>query len=64
MGQKVHPIGFRLGFNKTWRSRWYAEKDYANLLFEDLALKKDLKKRFNHAGVSRVELERAPHWVR
>jgi small subunit ribosomal protein S3 len=59
MGQKVHPIGFRLGFNKTWRSRWYAEKEYANLLFEDLALKKDLKKRFNHAGVSRVELERA-----
>ncbi len=59
MGQKVHPIGFRLGFNKTWRSRWYAEKEYANLLFEDLALKRDLKKRFNHAGVSRVELERA-----
>jgi small subunit ribosomal protein S3 len=59
MGQKVHPVGFRLGFNKTWRSRWYAEKEYANLLFEDLALKKDLKKRFAHAGVSRVEIERA-----
>jgi small subunit ribosomal protein S3 len=59
MGQKVHPTGFRLGFNKTWRSRWYAEKEYANLLFEDLALKKDLKKRFSHAGVSRVEIERA-----
>jgi small subunit ribosomal protein S3 len=59
MGQKVHPTGFRLGFNKTWRSRWYAEKDYANLLHEDLALKKDLKKRFSHAGVSRVEIERA-----
>jgi small subunit ribosomal protein S3 len=59
MGQKVHPIGFRLGFNKTWRSRWYAEKEYANLLFEDIALKKDLKKRFSHAGVSRVEIERA-----
>jgi small subunit ribosomal protein S3 len=59
MGQKVHPIGFRLGYNKTWRSRWYAEKEYANLLHEDLALKKDLKKRFNHAGVSRVEIERA-----
>ena len=59
MGQKVHPIGFRLGFNKTWRSRWYAEKEYANLLHEDLALKKDLKKRFAHAGVSRVEIERA-----
>ncbi|HET6899939.1 MAG TPA: 30S ribosomal protein S3 [Vicinamibacteria bacterium] len=59
MGQKVHPIGFRLGFNKTWRSRWYAEKDYANLLHEDILLKKDLKKRFAHAGVSRVEVERA-----
>ena len=59
MGQKVHPIGFRLGFTKTWRSRWYAEKEYAELLHEDLALKKDLKKRFAHAGVSRVEIERA-----
>jgi small subunit ribosomal protein S3 len=59
MGQKVHPVGFRLGFNKTWRSRWYAEKEYAGLLHEDLLLKKDLKKRFSHAGVSRVEVERA-----
>src|SRR6266705_172849 len=55
MGQKVHPTGFRLGYNKTWRSRWYAEKEYANLLHEDLALKKG----FSHAGVSRVEIERA-----
>jgi small subunit ribosomal protein S3 len=59
MGQKVHPIGFRLGFNKTWRSRWYAEKDYANLLHEDIKLKRDLKKRFAHAGVSHVDIERA-----
>jgi small subunit ribosomal protein S3 len=59
MGQKVHPTGFRLGYNKTWRSRWYAEKEYANLLHEDIVLKKDLKKRFSHAGVSRVEIERA-----
>ena len=59
MGQKVHPTGFRLGFNKTWRSRWYAEKEYANLLHEDVLLKQDLKKRFAHAGVSRVEVERA-----
>jgi small subunit ribosomal protein S3 len=59
MGQKVHPIGFRLGFNKTWRSRWYSEKEYAKLLHEDLLLKKDLKKRFAHAGVSRVDIERA-----
>ena len=59
MGQKVHPTGFRLGFNKTWRSRWYAEKDYANLLHEDIKLKRELKKRFAHAGVSRVDIERA-----
>jgi small subunit ribosomal protein S3 len=59
MGQKVHPIGFRLGFIKTWRSRWFSEKEYAALLHEDVKLKKDLKKRFAHAGVSRVEIERA-----
>ncbi len=59
MGQKVHPIGFRLGFNKTWRSRWYADKDYANLLHEDIKLKSELKKRFAHAGVARVDIERA-----
>jgi small subunit ribosomal protein S3 len=59
VGQKVHPIGFRLGFNKTWHSRWYAEKEYANLLHEDLVLKKDLKKRFSHASVAKVEVERA-----
>jgi len=59
MGQKVHPTGFRLGYNKTWRSRWYADREYAELLHEDLKLKKDLKKRFSHAGVSRVDVERA-----
>jgi small subunit ribosomal protein S3 len=59
MGQKVHPIGFRLGFNKTWRSRWYAEKEYADLLHEDVGLKRELKKRFSHAGVARVDIERA-----
>lgn len=59
MGQKVHPYGFRLGFNKTWRSRWFSEREYAKLLHEDLALRRDLKKRFAHAGVSRIETERA-----
>jgi small subunit ribosomal protein S3 len=59
VGQKVHPYGFRLGFNKTWRSRWYSDRDYAKLLHEDLALRSDLKKRFAHAGVSRIEIERA-----
>ena len=59
MGQKVHPYGFRLGFNKTWRSRWYAEKKYAELLHEDLNLRKVLKQRLGHAGVSSIEIERA-----
>jgi len=59
VGQKVHPYGFRLGFNKTWRSRWYSDRDYAKLLHEDLDLRQSLKKRFSHAGVSRIETERA-----
>ncbi len=59
MGQKVHPYGFRIGFNKTWKSRWFADKDYASLLHEDLLLKRDLKRRFQHAGVAKVEIERA-----
>ncbi len=59
MGQKVHPYGFRLGFNKTWRSRWYAEKKYAELLHEDLQLRKTLKQRLGHAGVSAIDIERA-----
>ena len=59
MGQKVHPVGFRLGFNKDWESRWFARKDYKELLHEDLKLRNELKKRFQHAGVSKIELERA-----
>src|SRR5213076_1605357 len=59
MGQKVHPFGFRLGFNKTWRSRWYADKDYAKLLHEDLKLRAQLKSPFAHAGVARSDTERA-----
>ena len=59
MGQKVHPYGFRLGFNKTWRSRWYADKDYAKLLHEDVKLRRELKTRFAHAGVARIDIERA-----
>ena len=59
MGQKVHPYGFRLGFNKTWRSRWYAEKKYAELLHEDLRLRADLKRQLGHAGVAAIEIERA-----
>jgi small subunit ribosomal protein S3 len=59
LGQKVHPFGFRLGYNRTWKSRWFAKKDYGKLLHEDLQIKKNLKKRFSHAGVSRIEIERA-----
>jgi len=58
MGQKVHPIGFRLGINKTWNSRWFAEKEYSKLLQEDLAIRKFLKKRLDHAAVSKIEIER------
>lgn len=59
MGQKVHPIGFRLGFNRTWNSRWYAEGDYAKLLHEDVKLRNYLKKRLYHAGIPKIEIERA-----
>ena len=59
MGQKVHPFGFRLGFNKTWLSRWFADKDYAKLLHEDIKLRAELKKQFQHAGVAKIEIERA-----
>ena len=59
MGQKVHPIGFRLGIVKTWGSRWYSEADYSKLLHEDIKLRNYLKKRLYHAGISRIEIERA-----
>ena len=59
MGQKVHPYGFRLGFNKTWHSRWYADKKYGELVHEDITLRRKLKERLSHAGISRIEIERA-----
>ncbi len=58
MGQKVHPYGFRLGYNKTWKSRWFAKKEYADLLHEDLKLKKRLKDQLRAAGVASIEVER------
>ncbi len=58
MGQKVHPYGFRVGIYKNWKSRWFAERDYGNLLHEDLEIRKAIKKRLFHAGVSEVEIER------
>ncbi len=58
MGQKVHPYGFRLGYNKTWKSRWFAKKDYAEMLHEDLKLKAQLKEQLRSAGVASIEVER------
>ncbi|WP_374376509.1 30S ribosomal protein S3 [Dongia sp.] len=58
MGQKVNPIGLRVGINRTWDSRWFADRDYAQLLHEDLRLKKFLIERLNQAGVARVVIER------
>lgn len=59
MGQKTHPYGFRLGFNRTWKSRWFEKKRYAEFLHEDLALREELKEKLFHAGISEVEVERA-----
>jgi len=59
MGQKVNPIGLRLGINRTWESRWFARKDYGNLLLDDLGLRQFLRQRLSQAGVSRVVIERA-----
>lgn len=59
MGQKVHPYGFRIGFNRTWKSRWIEDKRYAEFLHEDLEIRRNLKKQLYHAGISDIEIERA-----
>jgi small subunit ribosomal protein S3 len=59
MGQKVSPIGLRLGINRTWDSRWYADKDYAKLLRQDIQLREFLNKKLKQAGISRIIMERA-----
>ena len=59
MGQKVHPTGFRLGVTVPWQSRWYSRKEYSALLHEDLKIRKQIKSRFFHAGIARIEIERA-----
>jgi small subunit ribosomal protein S3 len=64
MGQKVHPYGFRLGYNRSWHSRWFAKKGFDDLLIEDLKLKKELKKKFAQAGVSQIEIDRAANRVK
>ncbi len=64
MGQKTHPIGNRLGITKTWDSRWYLKKGYAEQLLEDIAIRKEIKKKLFHAGVSKIEIERAGQKIR
>ena len=64
MGQKVNPIGLRLGIVKTWESRWYAGKNYADYILEDYNIRKFIKKRLYHAGISKIEIERSSKRVR
>jgi len=64
LGQKVNPIGLRLGIIKTWDSRWYADKEYADFVFEDYKIRKFLKKKLYHAGISKIEIERFSKRIR
>ncbi|NNG01019.1 MAG: 30S ribosomal protein S3 [Desulfobacteraceae bacterium] len=64
MGQKVNPIGLRLGIVKTWGSRWYADKKYSDYILEDHNIRKFLKKKLHHAGISRIVIERSAKSVR
>lgn len=59
MGHKTHPIGYRLGYNRTWSSRWYAAKDFARLLHQDIRIRKMVKEKLYHAGVSKIDIERS-----
>jgi small subunit ribosomal protein S3 len=63
MGQKVHPVGFRLGVNRDWEAHWFAEKDYAKLLHEDLRLRKAIRARLIDAGVPRIDIERSANQI-
>ncbi len=64
MGQKVNPIGLRLGIIKSWDSKWYAGKNYADYILEDYNIRKYLNKKLGHAGISRIEIERSSKRVR
>lgn len=64
MGQKVNPIGLRLGIVKTWESRWFGGKNYSEYILEDYKLRKFIKEKLYHAGVSRIEIERSSKRVR
>lgn len=64
MGQKTHPIGNRLGITRTWDSRWYLKRGYSNQLLEDIEIRKEIKDKLFHAGVSNIEIERAGQKIR
>jgi small subunit ribosomal protein S3 len=64
VGQKVHPIGFRLGILTKWESNWYAEKEFSRLLHEDIKIRKYVKKKLYHAGISKIGIERTADKVR
>jgi small subunit ribosomal protein S3 len=64
MGQKVHPYGFRLGYTKPWKSRWYMDRDYDKMLIEDIKLRGELKDKLKSAGVSSIEIERPGNKLR
>ena len=64
MGQKTHPIGFRLGVIKTWDSRWFARRDFGALVVEDKKIRKYIKGRLSQAGISKIEIERAANKVK
>jgi small subunit ribosomal protein S3 len=64
LGQKVNPVGFRLGINKDWNSKWFAGKEYSNFVFEDFNIRKFLKNKLQQAGISKIEIERAANKVR
>jgi small subunit ribosomal protein S3 len=64
LGQKVHPIGFRLGITKDWDSRWFGGKNYAQFVHEDLEIRKLVKKRLYHAGISKIEIERTSNEIK
>ena len=63
MGRKVHPIGFRLGYIMDWQSKWFAERNYTELLHEDVMLRKFIAKELENAGVARIEIERSANKV-
>ncbi len=65
MGQKTHPLGFRLGFNRQWSSRWFSKgREYSRLIHEDLKMKREIKQRYFHAGIAEVDVERVGPKIR